>query len=316
MSFSTEIKSELFGVVSQARHCRAAELSALISGSAKIDVDKKGHLHIKLQTESGYVAKKVNLLINRLLNIRLSVSVRFLSHSSARKKGVSLYTILISGDKEVNALLLLCKLRPLTDRGELVPKSVVYQNTCCKRAFLRGAFLYAGSVSNPQKSYHFEISEQEKVRAEQLKELIRSFGVDAKLVVRKSYHVVYVKEGAQVSELLTIMEARIAMMKFENERIIRDVRNSVNRQVNCETANLEKTANAARRQYEDIILIRDKQSLSVLPDHLQEIANLRLEHPEASLSELGNMLFEKLGKSGVNHRLQKISEYADSLRGK
>ena len=126
---------------------------------------------------------------------------------------------------------------------------------------------------------------------------------------------VYVKEGAQVAELLNIMEAHIALMEFENVRIVKDVRNSVNRQVNCETANLSKTVNAARKQYEDIVLIRDRVGLHSLPENLEEMAQLRLEYPEASLIELGDMLNPKLGKSGVNHRLKKISEYADGLRG-
>ena len=191
---------------------------------------------------------------------------------------------------------------------------MVTMNTCCKRAFLRGGFLSAGSVSNPQKSYHYEISEQDGQRAGQLAELIGSFGVEAKTIVRKSYHVVYVKEGQQIAELLNIMEAHKALMRFENERIVKEVRNSVNRQVNCETANLEKTANAARKQYEEIILIRDTVGLQALDENLEEIALLRLENPEASLVELGELLSPKLGKSGVNHRLKKISEFAENLR--
>lgn len=311
MSFSMEVRKELFGVNTQARHCKIAELSALVAECGKIDVDKRGHLHIKLQTESGYVARKCNMLFKRLCQVPLSVAVR----TAKGKSSVVQYWIEIQGDENVRKAVELLKLKVSGKEGMLRADGMVYLHTCCKRAFLRGTFLASGSVSNPQKSYHFEISEPEQGRAEQLVELIRSFEVDAKSIVRKNYYVVYVKEGAQVAELLNIMEAHRALMQFENVRIVKDVRNSVNRQVNCETANLSKTVNAARKQYEDIILIRDRVGLHTLSEALEEVAQLRLEYPEASLIELGDMLNPKLGKSGVNHRLKKLSEYAESLRG-
>lgn len=311
MSFSMEVKQELFRVIPQARHCKIAELSALMAESGKIDIDKRGHFHIKLQTESGYVARKCDLLFQRLCALRPVVSVRT---AGGRRKPAQ-YLIEICGDTEVKQVLELLKLKASGTDGQLAADGMVTVHTCCKRAFLRGAFLASGSVSNPQKSYHFEISVPEKRRAEQLVALIRSFEVDAKLIVRKSYYVVYVKEGAQVAELLNIMEAHVALMQFENVRIVKDVRNSVNRQVNCETANLSKTVNAARKQYEDIVLIRDSVGLQALSENLEEVARLRLEYPEASLIELGELLSPKLGKSGVNHRLKKISEYAERLRG-
>ncbi|MDD6037108.1 MAG: DNA-binding protein WhiA [Lachnospiraceae bacterium] len=310
MSFSMEVKSELFGVTPQARHCRIAELSALVAECGKIEVDKSGHLHIKLQTESGYVARKCSILLKRLSEVPVSVMIR----TAKGKPSHAQYFMEIRGEQNVRKVLELLKLKLSGGDGLLKADGMVFLHTCCKRAFLRGTFLASGSVSNPQKSYHFEISEPEHMRAEQLLELIRSFDVDAKPIVRKNYHVVYVKEGAQVAELLNIMEAHIALMKFENVRIVKDVRNSVNRQVNCETANLSKTVNAARKQYEDIILIRDSVGLHVLSEALETVARLRLEYPEASLIELGEMLSPKLGKSGVNHRLKKISEYAESLR--
>lgn len=311
MSFSMEVKEELFGVNVTARHCKIAELSALMVQCGKIDVDKSGHLHIKLQTESGYVARKCNYLLKRLCNVPLCVSVRMAKGKSSYVQ----YVIEIYGDENVRRVAELLKLKVSDTEGALRADGMVYLHTCCKRAFLRGIFLASGSISNPNKSYHYEISEPDKKRSEQTVSLIRSFGVDAKSIVRKNYFVVYVKEGEQVAELLNIMEAHIALMAFENVRIVRGVRNSVNRQVNCETANLNKTVNAARKQYEDIVLIRDKKGLQSLPETLETVARLRLEHPEASLIEIGEMLSPKLGKSGVNHRLKKISELAESLKG-
>lgn len=311
MSFSMEVKEELFGVNVAARHCKIAELSALVVQCGKIDVDKSGHLHIKLQTESGYVAKKCNQLFHKLCNLTLTVSMR----TAKGKRSYAQYFMEICGDEEVKKVLELLKLKSIGRDGRLKADGVSVMQMCCKRAFLRGAFLASGSVSNPQKSYHYEISDQEQERAMFLVDLIRSFSVDAKPIVRKNYYVVYVKEGEQISTLLNVMEARVALMEFENEMILKMVRNSVNRQVNCETANLSKTVTAARKQYEDIVLIRDRVGLHVLEEHLEEMAKLRLEYPEASLIELGELLTPKLGKSGVNHRLKKISEFADSLRG-
>ena len=311
MSFSMEVKRELFGVNPSARHCKIAELSALVVQCGKIDVDKSGHFHIKLQTESGYVARKCNHLLRRLCNVPLYVSVR----TAKGKSSYVQYMIEIHGDENVRRVAELLKLKVSDTDGALRADGMVFLHTCCKRAFLRGIFLASGSISNPNKSYHYEISEPDKKRSEQMVSLIRSFGVDAKSIVRKNYFVVYVKEGEQVAELLNIMEAHIALMEFENVRIVRGVRNSVNRQVNCETANLNKTVNAARKQYEDIVLIRDRMGLQSLPESLETVARLRLEHPEASLIEIGEMLSPRLGKSGVNHRLKKISELAENLKG-
>ena len=144
--------------------------------------------------------------------------------------------------------------------------------------------------------------------------MILTFDIDAKIVVRKKYYVVYIKEGSQIVELLGLMEAHVALMELENIRILKEMRNSVNRQVNCETANISKTVNAAVNQLEDITYIREVMGLDSLPDNLKEMALLRLEYPEAPLKELGMYLDPPVGKSGVNHRLRKISEIADGLR--
>ena len=191
---------------------------------------------------------------------------------------------------------------------------MVIQNSCCKRAFIRGAFLASGSLSDPEKSYHFEIVCQTKDKALQLQEVMQVFHIDAKIVQRKKSYVVYVKESAQIVELLGLMEANVALMKLENIRILKDMRNSVNRKVNCETANIHKTVNAAVKQIEDIRLIEEKVGLDQLNSGLSEIARLRLEFPDATLRELGTMLTPQVGKSGVNHRLRKLSNLAQELR--
>ena len=193
-------------------------------------------------------------------------------------------------------------------------KGLLIQQSCCKRAYIRGAFLAGGSISDPNKSYHFEIVCRSIPQAEQLRDVINSFDMDAKIVARKKYQVVYLKEGSQIVDILNIMEAHVALMNLENVRILKEMRNSVNRKVNCETANISKTVNAAVKQLADIEYIRETAGLSYLPENLKEMALLRLEYPDAPLAELGTYLNPPVGKSGVNHRLRRISEMADSLR--
>ena len=186
--------------------------------------------------------------------------------------------------------------------------------SCCRRSFIRGAFLAAGSISDPEKFYHFEIVCPSQDRAEQVQAIIKTFGIDAKMVIRKKYFVVYIKEGSQIVDILNVMEAPIALMELENIRIVRGMRGQVNRQVNCETANINKTVSAAVRQMEDIVYIRDTIGLHNLPENLEEIASLRLARPDASLKELGEALDPPVGKSGVNHRLRKLGAIAQELR--
>ena len=185
---------------------------------------------------------------------------------------------------------------------------------CCKRAFLRGAYLCIGSMSDPGKSYHLEFDCIREERARLLQGLIAEFDIPAKIALRKKYYVVYMKEGSAICDMLNIMGAHVSLMGFENQRIVKEVRNSVNRKVNCETANITKTVNAAAAQVRDIMLIQETYGLGELPENLREIAQLRLEYQEATLQELGDLLTPPVGKSGVNHRLRKLSEIAERAR--
>ena len=183
-----------------------------------------------------------------------------------------------------------------------------------KRAYIRGAFLAAGSMSDPSKSYHFEIVCDEEEQAEYLKELMSGFELDGKVVQRKKNYVVYLKEGSQIVDILNVMEAHVALMELENVRIMKEMRNSVNRKVNCETANINKTVSAAVKQTEDIRYIQDTVGFEKLSEGLKDVALTRLAYPDATLKELGELLENPIGKSGVNHRLRKLSEIAEKLR--
>lgn len=206
------------------------------------------------------------------------------------------------------------KRRLLTKKlfGDIAPEQLL-RRTCCKRAFLRGAFLSSGSISDPQKSYHFEVVCQDEAQAQLLQELYRAFELDAKIVQRKKYYIVYLKEGAQIVDALNVMGAYVALMNLENVRIVKEMRGSVNRIVNCETANINKVVGAAYRQVEDIRYIQSRIGLDELPPALREIALIRMEYPDSSLKELGELCDPPVGKSGVNHRLRKLGEIAAKL---
>ena len=191
---------------------------------------------------------------------------------------------------------------------------MVTRNSCCKRAFLRDAFLCIGSISDPNKGYHLEYVCSSPELAQQLSGMTLSFDIEARIVQRKKYYVLYIKEGSGIVDLLNIMEAPISLMNLENLRILKEMRNSINRKVNCEVANITKTVNAATKQVEDITYIRDHYGFNKLQEGLREMAEVRLEHPDATLLELGKFLDPPVGKSGVNHRLRKLSELADKLR--
>ena len=302
MSFSGTVKEELSRQISTARHCRIAETAALLSLCGRFTADGA----LRMQTENSAVIRKYFTLVQKTFNIETEIAVR---ENRQMKKG-HIYYVEIKDDALIRTVLLATKLsREQNSGGALVlNNSLLIQQTCCKRAFIRGAFLASGSISDPEKGYHFEIVCPDERKAGQLQELIRSFGIDAKVVVRKKSHVVYVKEGAQIVDILAVMEANMALMNLENIRILKEMRNTVNRKVNCEMANINKTVSAAVKQIEDIKLF---QSLN---DGLAEIAELRLQYPEATLKELGMMLNPQVGKSGVNHRLRKLSAIADELR--
>ncbi len=192
----------------------------------------------------------------------------------------------------------------------------IITRTCCKRSFLRGAFLSAGSITDPNNEYHLEFTSVTRSGIELLYNAAASFDVEGKITSGKSRFRLYFKDADKISDLLNIMEAHVSLMDFENARILKEVRNNVNRKVNCETSNLRKTAAASEYACECIRFLEERRVLNKLPDTLQSIAELRMENPEKSLSELGEMLEPKLGRSGVNHRLEKIITIARDLKGK
>ena len=188
------------------------------------------------------------------------------------------------------------------------------QDEQIKRIIVREAFIKAGSITNPNKEYHLEVIEKTKKKAEEILEILNEFNISAKCIKRPKFYVVYIKEGEEISRFLAFIGASNSMLKFEDIRVIRETKNAINRKVNCETANLNKTINASVSQIENIKLLKKLRKFDKLPDSLKVIAELRLKYPEASLVELGQMLEEPIGKSGVNHRLKRIEEIAGEYK--
>lgn len=282
MSFSSDVKTELFRQYPKSRHCQLAELAGMLEFEGRVEDGL-----LVCNAENAGFREKYRILMKKAfqLDVRTVMSrgesMRVLSTLKWREHGT------------VDGLLV--------------------QQTCCKRAFIRGAFLAAGSISDPEKSYHFEIVCRTMAQAVQLQGLMNGFETEARIVERKGHYVVYLKEGSQIVDMLNVMEACVSLMNLENVRILKEMRNSVNRKVNCETANINKTVGAAVRQIEDIRRIQAARGLDSLPEPLLEVARLRLEYPEATLMELGSYLDPPVGKSGVNHRLHRISELAEEL---
>ncbi len=308
LSFASETKKELTQVEAN-DSCLKAEVSALIRMNGVVSFANK-QLSLDVQTENAAIARRLYTIIKKLYSYNVELLVR--KKMRLKKNNVYICRIregarellkdldIISSDFQFNHSL----------------SNSLIQNKNEKRAYIRGAFLAGGSVNNPEtSSYHLEIYSLYKEHGEALAELLNNFQLNAKTIERKKGFVTYLKEAEKISDFLGLVGAFQAMLKFEDVRIVRDMRNSVNRIVNCETANLNKTIGAAIRQVDNIKFIENSIGLDQLPEKLREIARLRVEYQDVTLKELGEMVSTgAVSKSGVNHRLRKIDEIADALR--
>lgn len=314
MSFSIKVKNELANHISNATHCRIAELAALISMCGSVMIDENNNYKIRIKTETQPTAEKIEKLLWKTFKVDVDISTRENAYSKVGRT----YTLLVGDHQQALKILQATKL--INENNEIgenfsITNNIVIMKDCCKRAFIRGAFMAAGSISDPNKSYHFEIKCNSEKKAKQLIELLENYNIDGKMVARKGGYVVYIKEGEGIVDVLNVMEAHVSLMEMENVRILKGMSNYYNRQVNCETANIKKTVATSVRQIDDIDFIIQNKGIDYLPEKLQDIAWVRKENPDASLQELGEMLDPPLGKSGVNHRLRKICQIAQELRG-
>ena len=312
MSFSSEVKEEFEKKIDTARHCQIAEFAAYMGFLGNIRRNSGGEMNIELSTENEGVINKFKILLNKIFNITEN-EIKEITDSNKDK--VTMIRI-VNQESVANILMTLkwCD-EQFTMVEPVFVDSRLIQKECCRRAFLRGAYLSAGSISDPNKFYHFEIVCGYEEDAEVIRELLCFFGLDAKTISRKNSYITYMKEGSNITDALNLMGAVVSQMELYNIMILKGMRNDVNRKVNCETANLNKTIEAAVKQIKDIEYIRDTVGLDTLKDSLREVAYIRLDNPDMNLKDIGELLVPAVGKSGVNHRLRKISEIADELRG-
>lgn len=313
MSFSTETKNELARVTSENNCCNITELAALVRLAGSIQIVGYKKLNLKITTELNSIARKIFKLLKQNFGVNTTISVNKNQMLKRNNSYVLMVTSEMGAEKLIKELGILAPGDGFYTLNK-VPVNLI-QHEECKRAFIRGAFLGGGSISDPGKNYHIEFVTNNNDFAESLKDFINSLGFNCKIVSRKNNYVVYLKESEQISDLLSIIGAHHALLSLQNTKIVKEMRNNVNRIVNCETANLSKTVNAAVRQVENIKFIQRTAGISSLPENLQEIAQLRIECEDLTLKELGEMLSPPIGKSGVNHRLRKIEEIANNLRG-
>lgn len=292
MSFSQEVKEELLKSLDSARHCRIAELSAyLLFLSNRETADLDGELCIK--SENTALLRKCFTLLRKTFNICIDFEPRAVGHHF-----------------EISV--------PLSDAADLLQatgSSLCLKNSCCKRAFLKGAYLSVGSMSDPARSYHLEFVCNTKEAATAVCEQLIACELCGKLVKRRNAYIAYIKEGTEISTFLSLTGACVSLMNLENTRILKEIGNNINRQCNCESANMAKSINTSTKQKLDVQYISEHMGLSALPEHLRIVAELRLEVPEeTSLKDMAAMLNPPLTKSGLNHRLQKLTAIADELR--
>ena len=302
----------MFGRLNGAAHCDAAELAAVINYGADL-LNTPGGTIIAVRSENRYVCAKFTALTQSLLGIPADEMAAF--GVNRKSKDGHAYGIYID-DPDVAARILDAVDMPADGRTyikkRVSPKFIA--SACCKRAYVRGAFLTAGVLSDPEKTYHAEFVGESDDMADALLHILNAFSLNAKLTRRKGSAVVYIKESGRITDLLNVMEAHRSLMELANVRIVKDVRNRLNRKVNFEAANLNKTVAASVKQLDDVNLIISTKGVSYLNEQLAEAAALRLRHQDLSLKELGGLFNKPVSKSGVNHRFRKIGEIADDIR--
>lgn len=307
MSFAAQTKKELTMIEGQSC-CEKAELSALIRMNGAVQLSNKKVI-LDISTENAAIARRIYSLIKKYFQAPTELLVR----KKMRLKKNNVYIVRIPGG--VQEML---KVLSIVSEGFIFTPDInpeLIRKNCCKRAYLRGAFMAGGSVNNPEgSSYHLEISSMYEDHCGALVKLANEFRLNARFIERKKGFVLYIKEGEKIIEFLSLIGAHQSLFKFEDVRIMRDMRNSVNRIVNCETANLNKTIGAAVRQIDNIKLLQREIGLDNLPERLREVAEVRLANPDLNLKEVGEMLKGTVSKSGVNHRLRKIDEMAKKIR--
>lgn len=313
MSFSKDVKNELARVPMEDMAVLHAELAAYIRTCGVVKLTEGLKIGLSFQTENASVARRILSAYKRVYGREVEVSA---TQNMLLKKNKQ-YKISLADEGEVKSLLM--------DSDFLRPENVfqmqysvdpsLLRTSEAVRAYIRASFLGAGSVTSPNKRYHLEFITHDEAHGRDLIKWLRRSHIEAKGVVRKDDYIVYLKEAEKISDLLAFMGAGQSVLQFESARVVKDVRNNVNRLVNCETANLSKTVNASTRQMRDLATIESRIGIKRLPEDLRRIAEARINDPEATLAEIGKSMDPEMSKSGVNHRFKKLHALAEKLRG-
>jgi len=305
MSFTAEVKEELARVLPKRACCPKAELAALIRVEGTLHIVGKGRFRLEVATETAPVARKTIKLMHEIYGLKTELTVR----RSVLHKANN-YLITVGSQPKLGGAL--ADLGILDDEHHLAygVASKLVRKDCCAISYLRGAFLGGGFVADPHGDFHFELTAETPEMAEDLVALMTRFGIEAKVTQRRGAYAVYLKGAEPIVTFLALVGAHRALLRTEDVRIIKGMRNDVNRLVNAETANLQKSAEAAMDQLEDIRRLSTSRGLENLPPALRELAELRLEHPDVSLRELGELADPPLSKSAVYHRIRRMQELA------
>lgn len=310
MSFSTEVKNELSRVFSTDKMSQLSELSALIRTTGSLKIIGLNKLAFGISTENPAIARKVFTLIKECFDIGLEIQV-------TKQSSKSLYNLNVSYEKGANEILEKSGLIEVDENGikflDKMPKILLSKQEN-KKAYIRGMFLGCGSVTNPQKLYHLEFASTDLDSMKKLSKVLLSFDISGKIIQRKNTNVLYIKDSEKISDILNIMGAHKSMLDFENVKAVKHIKNLVNRQYNCENANINKIVESAQRQIDSINYIKDTKGLKILPDNLREMAKMRRKYFDIDMTELGKKFDPPLGKSAVNYRLKKIEKIAEEIK--
>ncbi len=332
MTFSAILKKDLSKLPFGSIASQQAELSGIIGSIATIAIDESAGMSISVKTENPSVAARCYQLIKGLYQVKAKIKIE----KTRKFKEHRAYRVVIEENTIAQKILETCQILSFNAQGQAffanqVPEKFKNQDNQTK-AYVRGVFLGCGSVSNPEKTYHLElvgkkvaiankkierspaITNEQCAYLQSIKTILDCYGIKSNLIHRKAHWVLYLKEGGSVADFLNVIGAHRGLMEMENIRIVKEMRNDVNRQVNCETANLNKTIAASYDQVADIMLVKERLGLKNLPANLYDIAELRLNYPDASIKELGERLDPPVGKSGVYHRLKKLNQIAETLK--
>ena len=311
MSFASDVRGELARVVTEDACCIKSELTAALLCSGGIAWRGRNRYALTITASEASIVRRYFAMLKRQWGV--IGQIRTLSGDALNNQ--TRYQLAIP---EEEALGLLRELDLLDEKGlfglRSVPTGASLEYSCCKKSFLRAAFMMCGAVSHPDKGYHIEIAAPNEALAELMVGLLAEFDLRAGCAQRKTRFVVYMKRAEDISDMLSLLGAVRAMMAFENIRVKKEVRNRINRQMNCDSSNINRVMNAAETQIRDIRFIDQELGLDKLPAPLREMAFTRANNPEMPLAELGELMEPPLGKSGVNARLRRLTTIADKLR--